>query len=118
MEIIAVVGLVVMGAILGFCLRGKESCVEHWDYDIKASRVSSLETRIYILESENQRLNHIFNNWQMKKRCFEEEYFAHCHRCNRNFYSKTPDTQKVADMLKTISLTTDNLAEKLDIKID
>jgi hypothetical protein len=90
-----------------------------WEFD--NYKVSHPETRITMLEMENKRLNYIIENFNRDKRCFEEQYHAHCVWCGQNFYSKfyakTPDEQKVADLLKSISSSSEEIAKKLDIKI-
>ncbi len=115
---IAIIGLVVMGAILGYAFRGQpDNYCPHWDYDIKAGKLSNLETRVFILEKDNERLNYIINSHGGMVRMFEENYYAHCYRCDKTFWSKDEKGQKVADELKKITLSTEEIARKLDIKI-
>lgn len=115
-----VVGLLI-GVITGAMIESNNpfnSCPLHWDYNIKSGKVAGLEMRIFQLERENERLNSIFNSYEMNKRLFHERYAAHCYSCNKNFYSSTPKGQEVADMLKNITLTSEEIAEKLGIKIE
>jgi hypothetical protein len=110
------IGLLI-GVIVGDVIGSHAPYCQHWDYDMKSSKVAGLETRVFQLERENERLNYVFNSYEMKKRMFEEHYAAHCYSCNKTFYSATPKGQEVADLLKNISLTSEEIAKKLDIKI-
>lgn len=89
----------------------------YWDYDIKSGKLAALETRVFILESENKRLNYLYESLTRDKRMFHEYMAAHCSSCGRNFYAKSLKEQEVADMLKKITLTSEEIAAKLDIKI-
>ena len=118
--IIAIIGLVIMGFILGFSCRKSDTWHEtvQLQYEIeKAKKIPQMEMRIFQLERDNEQLNCIYRSMEAKKRHFEEEYMAHCHYCAKNFYSKTPDEQKVADLLKSITLSSEEIAKKLDIRI-
>lgn len=118
MFIIAIVGLVVMGIFLGYMFRGSNNyCCEHWDYDIKAGKLSALETRVFILERDNERLNHIVNQHGGLARMFKEQMYAHCYRCERTFYSRDMKDKDVAKMLNDISLTSEEIAKKLGFDI-
>jgi hypothetical protein len=112
-----VLGLLI-GVIIGGIVGNHEPYCHHWDYDMKSGKVAGLETRVFQLERENERLNYVFNSYEMKKRMFEERYAAHCYSCNKNFYSSTPKEQEVADLLKKITLSSEEIAKKLDMKID
>ena len=113
-----IIGTAFVAFIVGYSFgRPKPFDCCHWDYDIKCGKVSDLETRVFKLESENSRLNFIVNNFDREKRYFQEIYAAHCYKCNRNFYSKDMKGQEVADMLKNITLTSEEIAKKLDIEI-
>jgi len=112
-----------VGAIIGSIITGiaKTSVDDipchHWDYDFKVGKLAGLETRVYILEKENERLNYIYQSMTAKERCFKEHFAAHCHYCGKNFYSKDMQGQEVADRLKSITLSAEEIAKKLDIKI-
>ena len=117
MFIFAIVGLVVMGFILGFVCRSPEINCSHWDYENKSMKVADLEMRVFNLERENDRLNHIYRSMEMKKRCFEEYYAAHCHTCSKTFYSREYKDKEVAEMLNRITLTSEEIAKKLGFDI-
>lgn len=85
-------------------------CCDHWG-------LSSLQAKITVLESENKRLNFLYENLTRDKRIFHEYMAAHCGNCDRKFYAKTPKEQDVADLLKKITLTSQEIAERLDIKV-
>ena len=114
MIIIAIIGLVVMGIVLGrMCF---PNC-GHWDYDIKAGKLTSLETRVFMLEKENERLNYIINSHNGIKRMFEENYYAHCRVCERKFYSRDQKDEDVAQMLTDINVKSEKIADKLGFEI-
>lgn len=123
MEIIAVSAIVgIVSFSIGiFC--GKSSPCHHEIYcdlyDIRLGKLGSLETKVYMLESENKRLNYLYENLIRDKRMFQETYAAHCITCNKNFYSKDEKGQDVADLLKTLDTSkgVKELAKKLDIEI-
>lgn len=75
------------------------------------------ELRVAKLEAENRRLDFMMQSIERNKRCFQENYSAHCVWCQKNFYAKTPNEQKTADLLKGINKNVNELAEKLDVKI-
>lgn len=120
MEIIAisaVVGAVAFG--LGIVC-GKGSPCDHMLYDFQETRLgklSSLETKVFHLESENRRLQFLYESLTRDKRMFNEYMMAHCGKCEGKFYAQTPKEQEVADMLKSITLSSKEIAKKLDIKI-
>ncbi len=114
MIITAIIGLVLMGFILGYTFRTNNNhCVEHWDYDIKAGKLSALETRVFILENDNERLNYIVNQHGGLARMFKEEMYAHCYRCEKTFYSRDFKDKDVADELNKITLSTKEISKKL-----
>ena len=123
MEIIAISSIIgiVAFAIGIFC--GKSSPCHHEIYcDLNNARfgnLGALETKVYMLESENQRLQCIYESLSRKERYFHEYMMAHCSKCDRTFYAKTPKEQEIADLLKTLDTgkTVEELAKKLDIKI-
>ncbi len=116
--IFAIIGLVLMGFILGFsCRKTRDPYEWHDGWNPMPAKVMDLEYKVLKLEQENKRLDFLVSSMDRNKRCFQEQYMAHCYRCNKNFYAQTPDEQKVADMLKTITLTSEEIAKKLDIKI-
>lgn len=117
MIILAVMGLVIMGFILGYVTCNRPSCDLHWDYDIKAGKLSSLETKVFILEREQERLNFIINRHGSLKMMFEEQYYAHCKQCDRKFYSRDFKDKEVAEMLNNITLTSEEIAKKLGFDI-
>lgn len=100
-----------VGAIIGSIITGKVKTsvgdipCHHWDYDFKVGKLAGLETRVYILEKENERLNYIYQSMTAKE------------NCGKNFYSKDMQGQEVADRLKSITLSAEEIAKKLDIKI-
>ena len=112
-----------VGAIIGSIITGiaKTSINDipcgHWDYELKSGKLSALETRLYVLERENERLSFIYRSMEDKKRCFHEQYVAHCNWCHKTFYSKDMKDQEVADKLKSITISAEEIAKKLDIKI-
>jgi len=116
--IIGIIGLLA-GMMLGGMISSSPSidipCA--WDLD-KSVKLSNLEMKVFTLERENERLNYIFRSHEMKKRYFEEEYYAHCNYCAKKFYSKTPKSQEIADLLKKNVLNVEELAKKLDIEIN
>lgn len=87
------------------------------DYE-KERKYSALETRVFVLEKENERFNYIIKRHDLLKRNFEENYYAHCKWCEKNFYAKIPQEQCITDLLKQNMLNVEELAKKLDIKID
>ncbi len=114
---IAIIGLIAMGVILGYNFRTPKNCCSHWDYEIKSSKLSSLETRVFILEKDNERLNYITNRHGGLERMFKEQMYAHCYRCEKTFWAKDQKDQDVADKLKSISLTSEEIAKKLGFDI-
>lgn len=88
-------------------------------YEIRLGKLGSLETKAYMLEQDNNRLQHIYESLTREKRMWGEYYAAHCARCDRTFYGKSPKEQEVADLLKKIdtSKSVEELAKKLDIDI-
>lgn len=117
MIILAIIGLVVMGFILGkLSLHPCDSC-PHWDYDIKSGKLSSLETRVFMLEKENERLNYIIDSHGGLKRMFEEEYFAHCRLCEKIFYSRDFKNKEISNLLNNITLSSKEIAKKLEMEV-
>lgn len=116
--IIAIIGILVMGVFLGYVFKSSsKSCYEHWDYDIKSEKLSSLETKVFILEKDNERLNYILNLHGGLVRMFRENYYAHCYKCEKTFWAKGQKDQEVADKLKSITLTSEEIAKKLGFEI-
>ena len=111
----AVVG-VVLFAIGIFCgkaspcnhdLYGCGTICPHWDYEIKSGKISAMETAIFRLERENERLTKIYQDIE-----------RNCHYTSRvAFYAETPKQQEVADLLKNTVLNSKEIAKKLDIKL-
>ena len=108
----AIVGAIffVLGLISGKC----SPCNSGADL---LGKLSSLETKVYVLEQENKRLNYVYENMSRGKRMFHEYMMSHCSICHKDFYAKAPKEQDVADMLKSITLTSEEIAKKLDIRI-
>ena len=121
MEIIAISSIVGIVSFAIGVFSGKGSPCHHEIYcdmyDTRLGKLGSLETKVYMLESENKRLNYLYENMTRDKRMFHEYMMSHCSYCNKNFYAKSPKEQDVADMLKKITLTSKEIAEKLEIKI-
>ncbi len=116
--ILAIIGLVAMGFILGFVSRNTDkTCGMHWDYDVKSSKIADLELRVFILERENERSNFLFKSMEAKKRCFEEHYAAHCQWCSKTFYSRDFKDKDVAELLSKITLSSEEIAKKLGFDI-
>jgi len=112
------VGVLVGGILVGISKTSVDDIpCQHWDYAFKVDKLAELETRVYILGKENERLNYIYQSMTAKERCFKEHFAAHCHYCGKNFYSKDMEGQEVADKLKSITLSAEEIAKKLDIKI-
>ena len=82
-----------------------------------SSECNHLETRVAILEMENKRLNYLYESLTRDKQLFHDYMASHCSICNKTFYAKSHKEQEVADMLKNITLTSEEIAKKLDIKI-
>ena len=80
------------------------------------------------MKRENERLEREYNyikqqmdyeKYRLRPGIYYPTCFCKCF-CNKppkSFYGKTPDDQKVADLLKEISVKIEDVAEKLDIKI-
>ena len=114
MEIIAIVGLVVMGVILGRVSKNTETpYYTPLGSKSVSMRCSDLEYKIVRLEQENSRLDYLYKSMEMKKRCFQEEYAAHCNFCSKTFYSREFKDKEVAKMLNDITLNSEEIAKKL-----
>lgn len=113
MTILAIIGLVVMGMILGYACRGSERNCQHWDYDIKAGELASLQVKVLLLEQESFRLNSIVRAHGGLRKMFEENLYAHCYSCEKIFRGASLEDQEIADKLKSISLTSEEIAKKL-----
>ena len=117
MIITAIIGLVVMGFILGRVFSSSHCPCEDWDYDIKAGKLAGLETRVFMLEKENERLNYIVNSHGGFKRMFEEQYAAHCRWCQKSFYARDMKNEEVSSLLNKITLSSEEIAKKLGLEI-
>lgn len=76
------------------------------------------------LRKENTRLEREYRN--IRQQLEYQNYHRYpcvyhpncfCNKLQRNFYAKTPQEQSIADLLKKTTLTIEEIAEKLDIKI-
>ena len=115
MEIIAIIGLVVMGVILGRVSKNTETpyYVPLGSRESVSMKCSGLEYKIFRLEQENSVLDFLYKSMEMKKRCFQEEYAAHCNFCSKTFYSREFKDKEVAKMLNDITLNSEEIAKKL-----
>ncbi len=111
MFILAIIGLVAMGFILGLSCRKS-----HDFYDIDVNSFEREKANKYKIENDKL----YYENIELKKEMQRDYgryglmYFQKpCYKC----IAKTPDEQKTADLLKGITKNVDEIAEKLDIKI-
>lgn len=77
---------------------GKSSPCHHDIYhdfcDTRLGKLGSLETKIFILEKENERLNFLYESLTRDKRLFQEYMAFHCGNCDKIFCSNAGETPK------------------------
>ena len=85
---------------------------------LKVGSLDRLESKVYMLESENRRLNHLWESL-IRDRSLSSimANYTKC-ECDRSFIAKSQKEQEVADMLKNITLTSEEIAKKLGMKIE
>lgn len=116
---IITISLVVVALIIGWII-GSSCSSDNSLYayqDVYLSKMIRIETQSFVLEQENRKLQYLCECLTRDKRLFHTYMSAHCARCDKGFYAKSPDGQDVADMLKNITLTSEEIAKKLDIII-
>jgi len=97
----------------GSCLTGHDLC-HHWDYDIKSSKISSLERSIFLLEQENQSFRP-YPRYYVGCDFGYEKDTARYHYVT--FRGKSPEEQKIADLMQNTMVSVEDLAQKLGIEI-
>lgn len=78
--------LVIIVVFLLLIIITRRSCDPYLHHCERA--VSRLDSRLFFLEKENERLNHIVRNLESEKRNFKESFAAHCYSCERIFIKK------------------------------
>lgn len=110
---LSVIGASILFWIIGFSCGSKDPFpCHHYDYEFKALDISRLEIENYLLRKENEKLKLFSPHWSCPL-CWEHK----CHaKCEPRIYLKTPDEQKIFNLIKETKLTVDQLADEFKIR--